>query len=335
MSKKVTIIDIAKLANTSKTTVSYYLNQRYDKMSEDTRNRIEQAIVETNYKPNYFARSLSQHNSKLLCLIVSDIAYGFTNKIVKGVEKVASANGYKLIIGNSNYDKKKEAEIINSIYALGADGYIIQPSFNFKVEDHPALNKSKVVFIDSKPQDLKCNLVATDNYASVKKCTEAIIDKGYNAIINIEADHSKISTRNDRYLGLVDACNKKGINYISYTIDNDTNEEEIKTFVENHLKLNMRTAVFVANGWALPLVFNALKKYKHLIPLNLGIYGVDNDEWTSLSTPTITTIVQPAYKLGEEACKLLINSMDNDEYHEIELENKLNFQDSTNIKNNL
>ena len=64
MSDKVTINDIAKLAGVSKTTVSFYLNGKFDKMSEGTRNRLEDVIARTNYYPNTIARSLNYKQTK-------------------------------------------------------------------------------------------------------------------------------------------------------------------------------------------------------------------------------------------------------------------------------
>ena len=110
--KKVTINDIAKLANTSKTTVSFYLNQKYDRMSLDTRRRIEKVIRETNYVPSILARSLNDKQTKLIGVLIGDITNTFSNLLVKGAESVAQKRGYQMIMGNSNYSQDDESKYI-------------------------------------------------------------------------------------------------------------------------------------------------------------------------------------------------------------------------------
>lgn len=132
MQRKVTINDIADLAKTSKTTVSFYLNGRFDKMSQETKSRIKEAIEATNYKPSIAARSLNAKATKLIGVVIGDITNSFSNQIVKGIESKAQEFGYQIIIGNSNYDPSREDELIEKMLNLGVDGFIIQPTSNFR-----------------------------------------------------------------------------------------------------------------------------------------------------------------------------------------------------------
>ena len=79
MSDKVTINDIAKLAGVSKTTVSFYLNGKLEKMSEETRKKLEDVIAKTNYFPNTMARSLNYKQTYLIGVIIGDITNSFAN----------------------------------------------------------------------------------------------------------------------------------------------------------------------------------------------------------------------------------------------------------------
>lgn len=132
MSEKFTIKDIAELAQTSKTTVSFYLNGKYEKMSKETRERIERVIRETDYKPSVVARSLNSKNTKLIGVLIGDITNTFSNQIVKGIEEEAHKSGYQVIIGNSNYNQESEDKYIESMLMLGVDGFIIQPTSHFR-----------------------------------------------------------------------------------------------------------------------------------------------------------------------------------------------------------
>ena len=148
MQRKVTIKDIAELAKTSKTTVSFYLNGKFDKMSEETKNRIKSTIEATNYKPSIAARSLNAKSTKLIGVVIGDITNSFSNQIVKGIESKAQEFGYQIIIGNSNYDPSREDELIEKMLNLGVDGFIIQPTSNFRKYSRIIdIKKKKVVFL--------------------------------------------------------------------------------------------------------------------------------------------------------------------------------------------
>lgn len=108
MKEKITIRDIAERAGTSKTTVSFFLNGKTDKMSEETQARIAQVIKETNYRPSIAARSLNAKETRLIGVIIGDITNTFANQIVKGIDDFARDNRYQLIVGNSNYNFKEK-----------------------------------------------------------------------------------------------------------------------------------------------------------------------------------------------------------------------------------
>ncbi|MDZ5035478.1 LacI family DNA-binding transcriptional regulator, partial [Clostridium perfringens] len=116
---KLTINDIAKKANTSKTTISFYLNGKFEKMSPDTRRRIEQVIEETNYSPNIMARSLKSKKSNLIGVVVADITNPFSNNIVKGIDDVARKKGYQIIVGSSSLRYSHEEKYIKRMLDMG------------------------------------------------------------------------------------------------------------------------------------------------------------------------------------------------------------------------
>ncbi|MFI3284774.1 MAG: LacI family DNA-binding transcriptional regulator, partial [Erysipelotrichaceae bacterium] len=128
---KLTISDIAKLAETSKTTISFYLNGRFDKMSEATKQRIEKVIESNHYTPNYAARMLNLKHSRTIGVIIGDITNGFSNQMVKGISERANENKYQLVIGNSNYQNDEEYAYICNMLSMGVDGFIIQPTHQF------------------------------------------------------------------------------------------------------------------------------------------------------------------------------------------------------------
>ncbi|MEG0077789.1 LacI family DNA-binding transcriptional regulator [Anaerorhabdus sp.] len=330
MSDKLTIKDIAKLSGTSKTTVSFYLNGKTDKMSLGTQERIREIIEKTNYQPNVIARSLNAKSIQLIGVIIGDITNTFANQIVKGIDNVAKEKNYQLIIGNSNYDFQMEKKYIERMLAMGVDGFIVQPTIEFEVVEKELGNNQKpIVYIDSQSRNSKGLWVKTNNYEAVLEATESIIEKGYENFIMITADPSVLTTRMERARGYEDALKLKGYSVKTFIVNSDTKSEEMKTFIEQNLE-DKKTCIFAPNCWVLPKVFVAIKELRHLMPDKLGLMGFDNLEWTEFSYPTVSTIVQPAYDEGETAARILIDRIEgvNEEAPNQILKCKTNFCES-------
>ncbi len=334
MSAKLTIKDIAVLANTSKTTVSFYLNGKTDKMSAETKARIKAVIKEHNYQPSVVARSLNAKSMKLIGVIIGDITNSFSNHIVKGIDEIAKANKYQLIVGNSSYDFKLETDYVKRMIAMGVDGFIVQPTIEFeRIEKEIRAAGKPIVFIDSQSSTKKTLSVKTNNYEAVKKATEILVNKGYNNFICVSADPSVLSTRMERTTGFENTLQEHGFESKRLCVTTDSEVNEIKAFLDANIDFNKKTLVFVANCWALPKVFMALEEKRSFIPNYVGLLGFDNIEWTQFSMPKISTIVQPAYEEGIQSCKILLDAIEDTTTfeHQQVLECTINCLDSTNI----
>ncbi|MEG1474981.1 MAG: LacI family DNA-binding transcriptional regulator [Longicatena sp.] len=335
MSEKLTIKEIAIKANTSKTTVSFYLNGKTDKMSNDTKKRIAKVIEETNYRPSMAARSLNSKGTRLLGVIIGDITNTFANQIVKGIDDLAREKRYQLIVGNSNYIYENEEKYVNRMLNMGVDGFIVQPSSHFHdlVERIKAEDK-ELVFIDSQVSMNKEKWVKTNNYEAVLEASESLIKLGYENFIMLSADPSVLSTRLERTTGFLDALKLSNKTCTTKIVDENVASDEITTFITDELKLGSKTLIFVANCWLLPRVYVALKNYRNLIPETIGLLGFDNLEWTNFSSPTVSTIVQPAYEEGEQAAAILIDAIENlnEQVPNQILKCSVNWSESTQIK---
>lgn len=311
MANNVTINTIAEIAGTSKTTVSFYLNGKYEKMSAATRERIEKAIEETNFHPNLAARSLNRNRTKLVGVILGDLTNNFSNEIVKGIETVALPEKYQIVFGNSGYDPAVEKQYIEQMLNMGVDGLIIQPTLQF-LDTGKRLETLgvPVVFFDSAVPAPNACLVKTGTDAATLEAAEECLKMGYEDFIMITADPEVLSTRRERTESFRKALSSRGMHCETRMIGPGTSPEELTSYVEENLRLNRRTLIFVPTCWALSTVYLALKKYRHLIPQNIGLMGFDNTEWTRLATPSISTIVQPVFEEGRQAMKLLIDLLE-------------------------
>lgn len=194
---------------------------------------------------------------------------------------------------------------------LGVDGFIIQPTSNFRKYSRIIKEKEKhMVFFDSQLYEHRTNWVKTNNYDAVYDMIQGAIDRGYSDFVMITADPSLLSTRIERASGFIDALSDKGYDYKKLIIEQNENQiDKIEEFLDKAVNRNKNTLVFVPNCWALHMVFSAMKNLNFNMP-NIGLVGFDNLEWTNFSSPTITTIVQPAFQEGVEAAEILINEIE-------------------------
>lgn len=126
MKKKVTITDIATRCNVSKSSVSRYLNNGY--VSKENAEKIRAAIEETGFETNYFASRLKAKRSRLIGIIVSDIAQYECARTLNGMQHKLNAQGYQGVILLGENDVEKERNCIKSFAQQGVDGIIIERS---------------------------------------------------------------------------------------------------------------------------------------------------------------------------------------------------------------
>lgn len=311
MSDRITINDIAKLAGVSKTTVSFFLNGKFDKMSDETRRKLEDVITRTNYHPNTIARSLNYKQTYLIGVVIGDITNSFANQIVKGIDDYSREHGYQMIVGSSNYLLDNERKCITGMAAMGVDGFIVQPTVHFETMWKELGIHKPIAYFDSPNQASEELWVKTNNYEAVYDATEMLVKQGYSQFVIITADPYVLQTRMERSRGFTDCLELAKKPYGMILADSTTTAEALENKLKPYLESDQSTGIFVCNNWLLDKTYLVLRNYRELIPQKIGLIGFDSLDWTELVSPSITTIVQPAYEEGQAAAKILIDRIEN------------------------
>ncbi len=301
--KKHTISDIAAEVGVSKTTVSFYLNGKRDKMTAETWERVAAVVKKYDYRPSSAARMLGAQHSGLIGVLVCDLTNSFANRMVKGIEEVCRNNGYQLLIGNTDYDPITERHHIERMTDMKIDGLIWQPTA-YPQEQIAKLEQAGIplVCIDSKPPTVR-HWVVTDNYRATYEAVSTCLAKGYDHCLMFAAEPDLLISRRERYDGCLDAARMHNVPCHVEIVDEET---------DNFLALTLahatsRTLIFVPNCWLLPRVFGALAPLRDKMPEAYGLLGFDNDEWTGVSSPTVSTILQPDRLEGTTAADILLD----------------------------
>ncbi|WP_455137322.1 LacI family DNA-binding transcriptional regulator [Thermophilibacter sp.] len=309
--KRMTIADIAKLANTSTATVSHFLNGKFGKMSEQTRRRIEKIVDETGYSPNAHAQGLVSRSSGVIAILIEDNTNTWAGQLVRGVERVAHEGGYLTVVCDTHFDPKVERSYVEKMLSLGVDGFVIQPTNHYRSLNERLTRAGKpVVFYDFSLVDLSSTWVKTDLYGGVYDAVSTCVERGYDACMVLAADINGARTRSERLRGASDALAERGIAAETVSIDHETpSVADLRHHFEYHIDPSRRTLVFCPHQWALSRALKALDTLRHLMPEHIGLLGLNNTEWTDLTEPGVSTIVEPVEREGELACSMLIERM--------------------------
>lgn len=159
---KVTLQDVAAKAGVSIALVSYVLNGvKKDRISKETAERIQQAIKELDYRPNYLARSFKKKKTFNIGLLVADIANPFSSQLARIVGNEAEAAGYTITIGSSDESAARFEKLVRSSLDRQVDGFILAaPEGSESILEYLKNEHIPVVIIDRYFPTIKINSVA-------------------------------------------------------------------------------------------------------------------------------------------------------------------------------
>ncbi|QQO09389.1 LacI family DNA-binding transcriptional regulator [Breznakiella homolactica] len=318
--RKPTMKDVAQTAGVSISSVSHVLNgTRF--VSEDTKKKVEQAIQELNFKPNPIARNLRSGKSKLIGFVVSNLENYFYVSLAKGIEKTIGTYGYRLMLIDSAESKKREIENAESLYLRGVDGLIIVPA----TPDCEYLKKIvrpgyPVVFVDRQPSNYSGDTVLLANAEAAFAATNYFISKGYRDIGFLGfhfGDQEIDKTMQERIDGYTQALREAGIpvnrDFIQVKTGmpaamNELQHTESYKMME-HLRKSAVRAVLCGNSLSAIGAYSYLKENQIRIPDDISLITFDDDVWLKLTTPRISSVVQPAESLGILAAQRLMNRL--------------------------
>lgn len=300
-----TIHDVANLANVSVATVSRYLNQK-GYVGEKSRKAIEKAIRELNYVPNNVARTLSTKRSNLIGLIIPDIKNPFFPELARAVEDTAYKYGYTVILCNSDENVNKEQKYVKAL----TQKYVAGVIFTSTYEGFQQEFELPIVAVDRAPlADIPS--VTTNNEYGAELATTYLLQCGATELLCLKGPQYLVSS-NERMKGFLKAI--KGKNLKTHLIESPYELEEAEKITRNYL-LNHSTinGIFASSDVSAIGALKACEKLGKKVPEEIQIVGFDGIQLGNYVTPSLTTVAQNIYKLGEMAAELLIQQIEGKE----------------------
>jgi DNA-binding LacI/PurR family transcriptional regulator len=308
------LTDVAKLAKVSIATASRVINNS-DKVVPATRAVVQRAMEELGYQPSRVARRLRQKGGRrhLLGLILPDIQNPFFAEVARGVEDVAYANQFAVLLCNSDEDLKKEAFYLDVMRAESVDGVILPPI----IENDPFVLKlaqsgMPIVCVDRALSNASVDTVEVDNYQGAYEAVRHLITLGHKRI-GLIAGRPNLSTSRDRRRGYEEALNSAKIPVRSELIRvGDNKQASGRTLAEELLGVTPRpTALFVSNNLMAVGALEAIHARKLGVPAEVALIGFDDLPWAEALDPPLTVVRQPAYEVGAAAAELLLKRLGN------------------------
>ncbi|MDP2423818.1 MAG: LacI family DNA-binding transcriptional regulator, partial [Bacteroidales bacterium] len=206
------INDIAKALGVSASTVSRALKNHPD-ISRETREKIQAYAKKVNYRPNALAISLKQQRSYTIGLIIPEIQHHFFSSIISGVEGFAYANGFRVMICQSNEDYTREIINTQALLDHRVDGILVSLGKNTHHFDHFQNlidHGLPIVFFDRVCEALKTDRLVTDDAEGAKSVTRYMIETGRRNILHLSAPQHLLIGR-ERCRGYCEALQEHGI----------------------------------------------------------------------------------------------------------------------------
>ncbi|MDQ0656443.1 LacI family DNA-binding transcriptional regulator [Paenibacillus sp. W2I17] len=295
-----TIKDVAQLAGVSVATVSRVINDR-GYVHADTRKKVEDAVKALNFSPNEVARSLYKRKSKLIGLLLPDIANPYFPQLARGVEDRMQEQDYRLIFGNSDEDERKEQDYIQTFIQNNVVGVI--SSTNYPHSSIYEKLKIPVVFLDRTSLDRPS--VYADGREGGRLAAREIIKRGSRRITVMQGP-SQIRPAQDRFEGAIEIIRDAGLDYrVIQTTSFSINEAGVWA-EELFRKYADTDGIIASNDIAAMAVLHEASRIGRKVPDDVQVIGFDDIPMSSLLSPALSTIHQPAYEMGREAAGLLI-----------------------------
>ncbi|MBL4954730.1 substrate-binding domain-containing protein [Neobacillus sp. YIM B02564] len=306
--KTVTIEDVANAAGVSKSTVSQFLNKRYEYMSKSTREKIEKVVEELQFQPNHFARNLKSRKTKMVGIIVANIRHVFSTEIIRIVEQSLQEQGIHVIICNADDNPEKEVAYINLLAARNVDGLIIFPTgANYSEYSRLIDNKIPVVFIDRKIEGILADTVMLDNEAASFLAVSTLVKSNRDRIAMLTLPlTNNLSPRLERIEGYKKALSFFKIDYREELVSACpliNIKEELTRLFESDIKPN---GIIAGNDLILKEALSFLKEQKISIPDEVAIIGIDDVSYADIYHPALTTIAQPTKEMGLKAAEIIL-----------------------------
>lgn len=301
-----TLKDVARETGLTVTTVSRVLNNR-GYISEETRQKVYEAMKKLNYRPNEVARSLTKKSTNTIGVIVPHIRHPYFSELISNLENEASKRGYKIILCNSQEKVNKEREYLEMCSSNRVAG-IVLCSASVAVEEFDGSNIPLITierYLENGTAAVEC-----DNRQGGKLAAEHLIECGCKNLLHISGVYETAMPADERANGFIEVCEKAGVAHReiatnAYQYNNLEYHDFLEEVITDHKAID---GIFASSDLIAAQILQVCGKLGIRVPEDIKLVGFDDVNISSLTTPRITTIHQPIKEIAELTMELLANA---------------------------
>jgi LacI family repressor for deo operon, udp, cdd, tsx, nupC, and nupG len=305
----ITIEEVAKKAKVSPSTVSRVLNNGLVK--KETKARVWKVIKELNYVPSVKARGLRSGLSYTVLCVLPHLNTAFSSLVLDGIESALKPNKYNVILlqRTQDPDETEDIDYANLLRERKVDGIILVAPREIESDDLKMLANDgfPAVIIEGYDPNMRLPCINPDNYKGGYLAVEHLIKQGHRRIAFIQGPSHWYSCR-ERLRGYLDALMNNHIPIDPELIlEGDMYYYRSYKLTQALIKKKDRpTAIFGVNDYVAVGAMKAIKEAGLKIPDDIAVVGYDDIEMASFVDPSLTTIRQPIFRMGEEAAVRLL-----------------------------
>lgn len=303
--------DVAELAGVSKASVSRFIGDDRQLLSDTIALRIEQAIETLGYRPNQMARGLKRGRTRLIGMLVADIRNPYSVAVMHGVESACRLHGYSLVVCNTDRDDEQERVHLAALRSYNVEGLIVN-TLGHHIEELRQLHEElPMVLVDRKVEQLHTDLVGLNNTDAVRQAIDHLDERGYRDILLVSEQQDGTSSRTERVSAFKYLMGQRG--HMCATVI------ETGDAFRFHLEEFLATpgpgpkALFTGNGVATLACTRMLQELGCPLFDDIGLIALDELDWYPLVGTGITSLAQPTYDIGVTAFECLLQRLRGDQ----------------------
>lgn len=310
-----TIADVARAAGVSSATAARVLGG-YGYAGAETRQRVFDAAKRLAYQPNQLARSMATGRSKTIGVVVADIENLYFARAIRAISDTASANGFGVVLANTDEDIELERDAVRVLLANRVDGLIVSPTSSIEV-DHLIGARDMgcpFVLLDRRVPVLNADTFAIDNFRAAHEAVASLVRRDHRriALVSNAPSHGEqqylISSVRERIDGYRAALHDAGIRIVPKLIVlGGWDTENLARQLRRLCRSANRPTAFLATDSSVALVLlKVLRELDLSIPDEVSLICFDDADWTAAVTPPLTVVSQPIRDLARTATEDLI-----------------------------
>lgn len=308
--KRTTMHDIARLAGVDVSTVSRALGNS-PRVTDETKSRILKIVQDTGYVVNHGARMLRQRYSGQVLVMLPSIAFTYFPEVVMGIEDYVQEHGFSVVVGSTRYDPEREEALAQQLLTGAADGIIFMTgAVPDLVKSFPSFDRH-VVGISRAIPDEQIPQVNIDNYLAMETATRHLLSLGHKSIVHLGGSQSSptFRARADAYKKTMeDAGLGRNVRIAAseeYSIQ--AGADRMNELLQDGTKL---TAVICAGDDMAVGAMHAARLMGIAIPGDIAFVGFDDQPFSAVMNPSLSTIQIPRREMGMAGARLLLANMD-------------------------